>query len=284
MALFPDNLFNDARLGQSVIWGNQQNVWDQALIRAKAQPQIDVARIGADAQKYGYDTQFKTAQMGDATSRYGIDAQANTAAARNATEKFGIEQQAASSRYGADQQTAQANIAAAASRYPYDLKQQRWNTVFPWVQSQLSGLTQNGFPGTGGGAGGGAGPAAITVGPVFSGDQVQQQVNARTAANDQATAGKVRGVQQSLAGHGFGGDSPLARALGLAAQNQNLAANTANERDTRLGAAQMNAQQVLEAEKARAAAQADYMQNQTEAAKIPAGMFSSLLAALGGMV
>jgi len=175
----------------------------------------------------------------------------------------------------------QAQIAADASRYPFDLKQQRFDQLFPMFQHSLTALGTPGQPFTAGGASG-ASPE-ITVGGTLNPQQVQQQVNSQRAANDQATEGRMRQTAGQTAGRGFGANSPLLMALQGQAMGQNLATNTANERETRLGAAQQNSQHVLSTQQAREAQFAS-RQGEDIARRQPYFQQSNaLLAALAGL-
>jgi hypothetical protein len=147
-------------------------------------------------------------------------------------------------------QTNQAHIAAAASRYPHELKQQRWSQVWPWAQNLI---TSAGGQGEGGYFGGGpVGTVGnISDAPVYSQQRVQEQVNLQRAGNDAQAASRNQQLSRELAGRGYGSRSPLAMALQQANLNQAMGANTAGETQLRFDAARANAEQVLEGQKAR---------------------------------
>jgi hypothetical protein len=133
-------------------------------------------------------------------------------------------------------------------------------------------------------AGGQNTPApTISTGGVLNPQQIQQQVNTGRAATDAATGSRIATSNASLAGRGFGANSPLAQALGQGYQNQGLAANTAQETQTRLGAAEMNAKQRLAGQSALS--NQWYQGNQTdiERRKPYFQTQNALIAALGGM-
>lgn len=141
--------------------------------------------------------------------------------------------------------------------------------------------------GTGGfgqGAPPGAGQPRISARPVYTQGDIQRQVNMQTAANDQGTATKMRDMQSSLAGRGFGSNSPLAQALGQGMQMGNLATNTQNASQTRLGAASANAQQVLAGQTAQEQQYASRQQEAIQRAGIYQNFLSSALAALGSSI
>lgn len=182
-------------------------------------------------------------------------------------------------------QTERANIAAQAQELPAQLQQQRFGTVFPWMQQQFGNLmNQYGHPGgSGPGSGYGQGPN-INVGGVWTPQQVQQQVNASRAHNDQATAAETRQMQGRMAGQGYGANSPLAAALAGQMQAQNLATNTQNTAQVRQNAAQLNAQHLLSTQQA---AEQQYASRQQEAIaqqQIAAQRQNALIAALAGIV
>jgi hypothetical protein len=183
-----------------------------------------------------------------------------------------------------------AQIGADAATLPARLQQQRFGQVFPWVQGQLGGL---GAWGSGGGAAFGAGNTSpgqvgqqpqINAGPVWTQDQIQQQVNGQAAQNDAKTGGQVRDIQSSTAGRGFGSNSPLAQALGTMAQGQNTATNANMAQQTQWNAAQGNAQQQLAGQTAQENQFASRQNEDIERHKVIAGRQNALIAALAGMV
>ena len=121
----------------------------------------------------------------------------------------------------------------------------RFSQVFGLLGGQLN---NNGGVSTAGGQN--TAPPPITTGPMLNDQQIQQQVNSSRAANDASTQGAMAKNASSLAGRGLGGNSPLAMMLNQGLQNNNLATNTANETNTRLNAAQQNAQQTLNSQQA----------------------------------
>jgi hypothetical protein len=181
----------------------------------------------------------------------------------------------------ADAGLKRAEIEAEAAKYPYELKQQRFQQIFPWLQNQLSGMWAQG-PARAGGGQIGTQPT-ISASPIWDQSQIQQQVNSQRAANDAATAGRIRSIEQSTAGRGYGAGSPLAMALGQMAQNQNLMTNTQNEQQTRWNAAQGNARQVLAGQQAQEAQFAARQQEDIERRKPYFGTLNALIGALGGL-
>lgn len=180
--------------------------------------------------------------------------------------------------------TERARIGANAAMLPAQLGQARFNTVFPWLQGQYGALagSLNGGMATAGGASG-ARPE-ISGGPVLNSQQVQQQVNAARSGNDQATGGLIRDMKAELAGRGFGSNSPLAMALQAQTQGQNMATNTGNERDIRLGAAQQNAGQLLRTQQAREQQFATAQDEDIRRRQPYFAQQNALLSMLGGLV
>lgn len=135
----------------------------------------------------------------------------------------------------------------------------RRNSMQNWLMGQMGGLnTQS------------AGqsrpvkpPPPVTVGGVWSGPQIQGQVNAMRAGNEARAAGQTNRMQADMAGRGFGSRSPLALAMQGMIGGQTLAANTSGERQTRWDAAQGNAQQRLSSERARMEGWAEEQRAQT---------------------
>lgn len=200
--------------------------------------------LAGGRQQAGFQRQRDASQFGyqRGLAQQQIDAQAAQQAAQLG---FGREQLA--------QQGALGRAQIDASLAPTRFAEQRFNTVFPLVQKQLGAISGGAGSGTAGYQGGGpvGQQPAISDAPVYSQDQIQQQVNATRAQNDQATAGKQRDAAQQMAGRGYGANSPLAMALNNSLGMNNLATNTGAEQDLRFKAASGNASQVLEAQKAK---------------------------------
>jgi hypothetical protein len=168
----------------------------------------------------------------------------------------------------------------AGQRYGIDAGQARFNSVFPWLQGQMSSLM--GGMAT---AGGQSGPSPeITVGGVWDPQQVQQQVNSARAHNDQATQTQSRLAASQAAGRGFGSRSPLTMALQGQLQNQNMAQNATAGREIRWNAAKGNADQRLKSQTAREAQFSNRMTEDIERKKPVFGTMNAMLSALGGMI
>lgn len=182
--------------------------------------------------------------------------------------------------WGPDQEKI-AQIQADASKVPYELKQQRFNTIWPWLQGQLGGMSKGG-PATAGGASG-QGPD-ITAGPVWNEQQMQQQVNAGKARTDQQTQTAQREASAGAAGRGFGGSSPLVQALQGQLAGQGMAAKSAGEQQTRWNAAQGNAQQTLGSQQARESQFASRQQEDIARRRPFFDLQTALIGTLGGLI
>ena len=158
---------------------------------------------------------------------------------------------------------------------PLDWAKQRFNTILPMLQGAIGGM--------GGAPGANVPVPQITAGPVFSDQQIQQQVNQARGATDAGTATQQRNVAQNLAGRGFGSNSPLQQALqtNLGAMGRQTGAE--QETNIRLGAAQQNAQQKLASQQAAAQAQLGAAQIGVEAQRPWWQYRTSLLGALAGL-
>ncbi len=185
---------------------------------------------------------------------------------------------------------AQTNLANAQGSAVHDALQaaqlqqgnqmSRFNQLLPLLTGQL-GKLNNGFA-TAGGTN--SAPPPISAGPTLNPQQIQQQVNTSRAANDQATAGQQANSNASLAGRGFGSNSPLSMALNQGMQNNNLATNTANETSTRLNAAQQNASQLLNSQQALSNQWATGNQLDIQRRAPYFQTQNALIAALGGLM
>ena len=172
-----------------------------------------------------------------------------------------------------------AGIGAQAAMLPAELQQQRFQSVFPWLQSQFGRISsQMARPG-------GQSPPSpeITVGGVLNPQQVQQQVNSMKASNEQTGATQMAGQSRDLAGRGFGSNSPLLAALHGQTQASVLGQNVGGERDIRLGAAQQNAGQLLSTQQARAQAFAQRQQEDIARRQPYFSMANTLLSSLAGL-
>lgn len=180
--------------------------------------------------------------------------------------------------YDRDYQGRQADANRAASLAPLDFKKSVWNQISPLVTA----LGQGGAGDRVGGAG--APQPGVTVGGVWSPQQVDQQVNAAKSNNAMSAATQTRAAETGAAGRGFGANSPLLMALKGQIGAATMGANADADRQIRWDAAQGNAKQQLASEGLRgelwkAGEDSDIRRRQTANQGV-----SSLLAALGGFI
>ncbi|MDR3635692.1 MAG: hypothetical protein P4L84_17955 [Isosphaeraceae bacterium] len=90
----------------------------------------------------------------------------------------------------------------------------------------------------------------IDTSGVLTPAQIQQQVNAAYARNDAKTASSALALIQDMSGRGFSSNSPILAALQVGLTGQNLRSSILAEQQIRLSAAQANAEQVLNSQKA----------------------------------
>lgn len=255
-----------------------QNVNTQTLAQRDIASLVDAGnRYQADqglAGQLGVAGLNKDAQLG--TARIGADAStANANIGANAS-MFNATTGADAARYQSDQ-------ARIASMFPAQQQMERFNQVFPWLQGQVGNFMSGSTSGGGGGAGGGGG-GGVNAGPIWSDQQIQQQVNARRAGNDQAMQAQNRGSAQNLAGRGFGANSPLLAAMQQSAANQNLGQNATDEREIRWGAAEGNAAHQLRAAQVAEQQRANMAQEGLEGKKINQSTINVLLGSLAGLI
>lgn len=181
------------------------------------------------------------------------------------------------SRPGSHSESSSEQSAIDAGALAAQYRQDRWAAMWPWLQGQMGGLLSSA-------PGGSSGPSPeITVGGVFNPQQIQQRVNAARASNDQAMRTTQRGQAEQLAGQGFGSSSPLLHALYGQAAAANQATNTANERELRNNAAEVNAKHVLSTQGARESQHASRMQEDIERRRNQIALYSNLLSAITSM-
>jgi hypothetical protein len=159
-------------------------------------------------------------------------------------------------------------------------KMSRFNSILPLLSNQFSNLNR-GFATAGGSNGN---PPPISTGPVLNDQQIQQQVNQSNAATDQSAQGQMQRSDSSLAGRGFGANSPLSMALNNATQGQARATNVGNETNLRLNAAQQNAGHLLNTQQALSNQWATGNQLDIQRRAPIYAQQNALIQALGGLV
>lgn len=155
------------------------------------------------------------------------------------------------------------------------------NRVFDTVSPLLTSL-----------AGGGQSPLVggqntpqgqITQGPVWTQQQIDQQVNNQKSNNARAANTQSQAAARSTAASGFGAASPLLQALQGTIQAQRMGADAAAERETNWNAAQGNAQQLLASQQAAERNWLDYNTTDIERRKANQQYQTSLLGILAGL-
>lgn len=186
-----------------------------------------------------------------------------------------------------DLQSSQLATQMSIARLPIDFQREKFGQLFPLVSSAIGGAMGGGGMGGAAGSSGasfGGGSAQMAPGTVYTPGQIDQQVNAMKAGNNQAAATQQRQNAAATAAGGFGGHSPLLAALNNQAQMGAMQANTSGERDTRLAAAAANAKQGLGAAQANNQANIGFQQNAIDAQRNQLNARTSLIAALAGML
>lgn len=175
---------------------------------------------------------------------------------------------------------AQNATALQQTAMPIDWDKQKFNQIWPWLQGQYDALGSSAYS-VGGQSG--QGPT-INANPIWNPNQINQQVNNARAINDQTMASRTRQSQESLAGRGFGANSPLAQAMAAQFGMQNLVANTDADRNIRWNAVEGNANQVLTGQQAREQQFASRQAEDIERRKTYASQQNALLGSLGALL
>jgi len=174
-----------------------------------------------------------------------------------------------------------ARMQVGAQRHAAGLQQGRWDQFF----NLATGPQGLGSVGGGGPVSGPVGtPPEISAELPYTSEGIQQAVNAQRAQNDMRSQAQTRAMQGSLAGRGYGSQSPLSRALSQGFANSAMATSSDFERQYRQNAQLANSQQGLEIGKAREGQYANRQQEQIERDKVSRNYLSSLLGALAGAV
>lgn len=166
-----------------------------------------------------------------------------------------------------------AELGAQAQRDALAQSQGRFNQLLPMVQGLSSGLV-----------GGQSGPGPqINAGPVWNGQQVQEQVNAAQAKNSASAQTATKGLQQSFAGRGFASNSPLLQALQSGVDMNRMSQNATAAREIPWQAAEGNAKQLLASQRAQEEQFANRQAEDIERRKGNQQYQSSLLSILASM-
>lgn len=227
---------------------------------------------------YGTSGMFDPGNFG--SMQFGPQAQGPTAGYALANTGFQGYQQRKNTELQNAGNLATAQVAADAAKYGATVRAGEFNQLFPYLTSQYANLGKE-FAN----AGGQSPPSPeISVGPIWNPQQIQQQVNKSRASTDATTANQQRQDQQSLAGRGFGGNSPL---LQLLQSGRQMAGNQANQQamsQIPYQAAQGNQQAILDSQKARESQFATRQQEDIARRAPIYAQQSSLLQALAGLI
>jgi hypothetical protein len=246
--------------------------------RAGLNAQLGLANIGADNWRAGLGTAGANwrAGLGEAgqnwragLGEYGDTYRAHLSAA--------LQDHLSERETGARLQMNERN--AVAQELPHRLYQGRFDQTMPYLQQQagqawnIANSAQR------------AQSPNITVGPVWSDQQIQQQVNSRNAAIGQETAARQRASREGMASRGFAGNSPLIQDLLTRMDMQGLAQKTENERDVRMQMANRNARHLLDTERAReqqfASREQEFLQNRGQGLNLVAALMGNIAGIVG---
>ena len=124
----------------------------------------------------------------------------------------------------------------------------------------------------------------VSTGPIWTPQQTQAMVNQSNAQGIQGAQTQQRAAANTMAGQGFGSQSPALQQIQQNAMSQAIAGNASNANNLIYGAAQGNAQQVL-AEQTQAQ-NAWYQQQQQQIARnqLNEQYQQSLAGAMAGLV
>ncbi|NJL70224.1 MAG: hypothetical protein HC888_00825 [Candidatus Competibacteraceae bacterium] len=161
---------------------------------------------------------------------------------------------------------------------PEIFRQDRFNSLLPLLTGGNGAST---FDRVGGDV---APLPEISVGPVWTQQQTNEQVNAGKAANTQGAQTQMQQQQRSAAAKGFGGNSPLLAALQNQTQTATQAANSDLERQIRFDTAEGNAQQLLRTQQARQGQWKDREESDIARRQLQESSRNSLLSVLAGLV
>lgn len=209
------------------------------------------------------------------------DDNANWRAGQNAMSHLGSAQLNAGQQHYATTKEYEARMAQLGQQQrELDARNNRFNLVYGDMRNMLGNFNA-GFGTVGGQSGDGP---RIDARPVWDDQQVNQRVNATRAQNDAAMNSQNNQLRQTLAGRGFGSNSPLLMSSIFGNQARNTAMNADAERETRLGAAQVNAAQMLKGQQAQEAQYSNRMNEDIARRQSQINSYLGILSALGGLV
>lgn len=160
-------------------------------------------------------------------------------------------------------------------------QQKRFDTVFPWLQNQITGMMGNLSSTVGGQSG--QGPT-INAGPIWNPQQIQQKVNNARAFADQGAATQQRVAQRGLASRGFSTSSPMMTALNNQIGNNALSQKVQAGYQIPMEMAEGNAKYQMAGQQAREQQFGNRMDEDIRRRQTILGMFPGLLGAISGLV
>ncbi len=183
-------------------------------------------------------------------------------------------------KLAADQANAGAdrNLQLQLGQLPWQYKDKVFGTISPLLQNLM------GNQGPGGTVGGqNPGVPQVDAGPIWSPQQVNQQVNSAKANNAQAADTQSKAAQTKLSAQGFGSKSPLLAALEGNIGQAKMGADADAERGIRWDAAGGNAGHVLKGQMANQGAAIAFNDADIKRRQSNNQYTTSLLSVLGGL-
>jgi hypothetical protein len=239
---------------------NAQGFWQQKLQGPQLENALQREGIQAETARRGQDADMAKFTLGTAAGQ-------DTARMQDATQRNGQ----------------QLNFEAA--KLPFDWQREKFRQVFPLFQSGAGNGFGNGQPGRAARRRGSNTPTPnVTVGGVYSPQQVDQSVNAALAKNAQQTATANRDVGQTAAARGMSSRSPLVAALMGRNTAAQLGADADASRQIRGDAAAANAKQQTTSEALREQAWQAENQLDVNRRQVTGSQQNALLAALAGIL
>lgn len=175
---------------------------------------------------------------------------------------------------------AQTNAQKEMQGKQLDWQKQKMGTLLPYLNNLMGMGQASNMPGP---AAGGVQPR-IGGGPLWTQQQINQNINANRANVDQSIATQNRTLGNQIAGRGFGTASPLAAAL----QNQTAMGGMAQKQDYarqfQQQTRQDNLRYALDVGRAQENQFASRQKEANDRRQIQANQTSSLIGALGGLI
>ena len=174
----------------------------------------------------------------------------------------------------------QANTQKTLQKNQLDWQKQKFGTLLPYLNNLMGMGQASNMPGP---AAGGVQPR-IGGGPLWTQQQINQNINANRAQTDQSVATQNRAMQNQVASRGFGTSSPLAQALSNQMQLGGMAQKADYGRQFQQQARQDNLRYALDVGRAQENQFASRQKEANDRRQIQANQTSSLIGALGGLI